>query len=49
MDGMMATGYLYRIGSMRSRRADCYGIGWFAAKNDADRQRIVRGSFSSGC
>ncbi|HCN7150377.1 TPA: dimethyl sulfoxide reductase anchor subunit, partial [Escherichia coli] len=21
------------------------GIGWFAAKNDADRQRIVRGMF----
>lgn len=25
------------------------GIGWFAANNDADRQRIVRGMFSSGC
>ncbi len=25
------------------------GIGWFAAKNDADRQHIIRGMFSSGC
>lgn len=25
------------------------GIGWFAAKNNADRQHIIRGMFSSGC
>lgn len=25
------------------------GIGWFAAKNDADRQRIIIDMFSSGC
>lgn len=37
----------YRIGSMRGTVGALIvsGIGWFAANNDADRQRIVRGMF----
>ncbi len=45
----MATGYLYRIGSMRSSALIVSGIGWFAAKNDADRQPLFVACFSSGC